>query len=782
MVRTFSKMASPLVAAVAAALMTAAVAAEAPSYHFDLSSQPLSQALQRFGQISGQQIIFSKEFVEQLTAPELKGDFTAEAALDRLLQNTGLVAVRSSAGALMIRQSSPSSVDEPSANAVNPEDSLYTVTVFGRAAQYTQKDIPQTMTAFSPEFMENVAAVDTYNILRFVPTAAGRYSEFGFNPGESVIRGFQSVRTINGVTLDTMNHGADLVNAERVEVLMGPASVLYGSMQPGAVVNIVTKQPLDAFHFAVEAGFGSYNDQRYSIDVGGPLSDRVRARLNAEWRDRESFLDYWSLNKIVVAPVVEVDLSASTLLTVEGLYSRNDWGAGTWLGGPAAGLITPNPNGNYRREFFTANPAVEVAGTVRETRRIEARLKQTFTDTLTAQLVATYTYGQEDAADIVSNGFLNSDFRTLRMLRFLAIDSRGDDVAVRLDLAGEFSTGPARHRFVIGGDYLSQEADNFKGRANIATTPLDLYDPQYVAAIPNPLLLNGSGITTETTGAFLQDRVSFGDKLHVILGVRYAKIDSENAFQAAGSTTRVTTKLSQSAWPTQFGAVYELTPDISLFANRSESFLPRSGTTAGARPFPPEEGNQIEAGAKFTLGGTGMIGNLALFQVEKPDVLAPDPNNPGFQLPLGDVQSRGVELSVNGSPLPNWTLYAAYAHMKTDVTTTDPVLDGNELANAPKNTFSLLSRYDITGGLFNGLGFSIAVQNVNKRFADDQNTLRLPGHTRVDLAAYYALNEHINLSLLVNNVTDEDVYSAISANRISYDAYRNYLFRIGYRL
>ncbi|MBL8267173.1 TonB-dependent siderophore receptor [Steroidobacter sp.] len=781
MVRTFSKVASPLVAAVAAALMGAAVSAAAPSYHFDLVAQPMSQALQRFGQISGQQIIVSSEFVEQLTAPELKGEFTAEAALEKLLQNTGLVAVRSSSGALMIRQAG-SSADQSSADANDDSVLLDTVTVFGRATQYTQKDIPQTLTTFNPEFLASVAAVDTYNVLRFVPTSASRYSEFGFNPGESVIRGFQSVRTINGVTLDTMNHGADLVNVERVEVLMGPASVLYGSMQPGAVVNLVTKRPKDAFHFSAEAGFGSYNDQRYSIDVGGPLSDRVRVRLNAEWRDRESFLDYWSLNKIVVAPAIEIDLTDRTLLTLEGLYSRNHWGAGTWLGGPAAGLLTANPNGKYRRSFFASNPDEEETGTTRRARRVEARLKHSFTDTLTAQLVTTYTYGQEDARDIVSNGFLNTDFRTLRMLRFIAVDSRSDDIAARLDLAGEFETGPARHRFVIGGDYLSQEADNFKGRANVATTSLDLYNPVYNSVVPNPIRINGSGIQTDTNGVFLQDRISFAEKLHVILGVRYAKIDSENVFQAAGTTTRVTTKLSQDAWPTQFGAVYELTPDVSLFANRSESFLPRSGTTAGAKPFPPEEGNQIEAGAKFTLGRTGLVGNLAVFQVEKPDVLAPDPNNPGFQLPLGDVKSQGVELSVNGQPLPNWTLYAAFAHMKTEVNTTDANLDGNELSNAPKNTFSLMSRYDLVGGLFDGLAFSVAVQNVNARFADDQNTLRLPGHTRVDLGAHYPVNQHFEVSLLVNNVTDENVYAAISANRISYDAYRNYLLRIGYKL
>jgi iron complex outermembrane recepter protein len=668
-------------------------------------------------------------------------------------------------------------------NTVQLEERIATVTVFGRAIEDTVRDVPQTLSVFTPEFTFNAGAVDFHNVLRFVPTSASRYSEIGFYPGESVIRGFASSRTINGLGLDTMNHGADLVNAERIEVLMGPASVLYGSMQPGAVVNVVTKRPKDQFHFEMDAGFGSYNDQRYSVDVGGPLSDSVRVRLNAAYRDRESFLDYWSLNKISVAPVMEVDVSDKTLLTLEGFYSRNDWGAGTWLGGPPEGLLTPNPNGNYRRSFFPANPdADEGVGTVRQSGRFDATLRHDFSDTLSARMAVSYTYGQSDDADIIPFGFVNNDFRTVQRLYFFGLDSRNDDYSYYLDVAGELMTGPIRHRYSVGAEYRTQKEDNSKGRGARLASPVDLFNPVYNATLPNPLVLNATEIDTETRGIFLQDRMSIGERLHLIAGVRYAEVDVSNVFTPAGGTPAAPDKLSQDAWPTQFGVVFDVTDSVSLFANRAESFLPRSGTTAGAKPFPPEEGNQIEAGAKFDLGNSGLIGNLALFQVEKPDVLAPDPQNFGSLALLGAVKSQGIELSVNGSLTADWTLYAAYAYMTTDVESSDTDLDGNELPNAPENTFSLMTRYDIPGGPLTGLGFSAAVQYSAGRFAEEANSIWLPSHTRLDLGVYYEINDHVDVSLLVNNATDEDIWSGFSPNWISIDLPRTYVGRVRYRL
>jgi iron complex outermembrane receptor protein len=816
--------------ALAMSLAATLAAAEPPAeagLPLHIAAQPVGDALNDLARQTGLQVVLFAEASAGVVTPPLNGVYTPSAALEKLLAATGLrfefinsntIAVRSRKAAddglkkttgnageapgYALRVAQASSAGEGGAGAgssvveegESADPDLQYVTVFGRTLKdtYTVREVPQTLAVFDSSFQFNAAAADVYNVLRFVPTTASRYSEIGFYPGESVIRGFQVARTINGISVDTLNHGADLVNAERVEVLMGPASVLFGSQQPGAVVNIVTKQPKDHFHLELEAGAGSYQDQRYAVDVGGPLSDRVRLRFNAAYRDRESFLDHWDLNKITLAPTLVADLTDATQLTLEGFYSRNEWGAGTWLGGPPEGLLRRSDLGYYSRSFFLANPDEdEGVGTVRAGGTADVRLTHKFSEALTGRVSFSYTHGRSDDSDIIPFGFIDmddngvidgDDYHSLIRLYFVGFGSTDDNYSYYADLAGEMTTGPVRHRFVVGAEYRSLHFDAGKGRGAGFADIIDPFAPVYGFTRPAPFLLNATVSRDQTRGIFVQDRMSIGERFHLIAGIRYAEIDSSATFTPRGGAPLEPDVISQSAVPKQFGVLYDVSERISVFANRSESFLPRGGTTAGGKAFNPEKGEQTEVGTKFDLGDSGVAANIALFQVEKPEVLTPDPDNFGFDVPLGAVESRGVEVSVNGRLRPNWTLYAAYAHMKTDVDGNDPALDGNELANAPQNTFSAMTRYDIAGGALDGLGFSAALQYSDSRFADDGNIVSLPGYTRLDLGAYYAFNDHVDVSLLINNATDEDIFAGFSENWVSLDMPRTFLARVKYKL
>ncbi|MBL8271138.1 TonB-dependent siderophore receptor, partial [Steroidobacter sp.] len=520
--------------------------------------------------------------------------------------------------------------------------------------------------------------------------------------------------------------------------------------------------------------------------------DSVRVRLNAGYRERESFLDSWDLNKITVAPVLVADLSDATQLTLEGFYSRNEWGAGSWLGGPPEGLLSATPFGYYDRSFFPGDPRTdEGLGTVRTGTTADVRLTHEFSPSLTGRVAFSYTHGVSNDSDIIPYGFIDadengvidgSDYHNLLRLFFVGRDSTDDNYSYYADLAGEFETGPIRHQFVFGAEYRSLHFDASKGRGAGFADVIDIYNPTFAFVRPDPLIQNATVSRDQTRGIFVQDRMSMGEKLHVILGVRYAEIDSSSTFTPGGEAPLAPDVISQSAVPKQYGVLYDLSDRISLFANRSESFLPRGGTTAGGEAFNPEKGEQTELGTKFDLGDSGLAANVALFRVEKPEVLTPDPNNFGFDVPLGAVKSEGVELSLAGRLAPNWTLYAAYAHMNTEIDSNDPALSGNELSNAPQTTFSTMTRYDIEGGALDGLGFSFALQYSDSRFADDGNKVLLPSYTRVDLGAYYQVNEHVDVSLLINNVTDEDIFAGFSENWVSLDLPRTFLFRAKYKL
>lgn len=647
------------------------------------------------------------------------------------------------------------------------EDSLETIesiTVFGRGREDSLREVPQTAQVFDTGFLDDVAAVDITDIVRFLPSASTQYSQIGWLADAYFVRGFGITQVINGARLNTANFPLDSQFMERIEVLMGPASVLYGSMQPGAVINVVTKTPREEFHLEAAAELGSFDHQRFTLDVGGPITDSVSVRLNAVYQDRESFLDFWEEEKLTIAPAIEWALSSDTTLNILGIYAKTDQPAGGYLGGPAAGLLTENPNGDYPRSFYVQSPDEEGVGRTRETANIEVTLRHRFTDSLSARAVFSYTHVERDDQSII--GLLQDDFRTLNRLQIGNV-SDGDDYSGYVDLAGEFVTGPITHQVSVGGEYFTTKFNNLQTR--FIVNPIDLYAPVYgaVLELDNRIRFLPSEIDDKTVGVFIQDRMSVGDRVHLIAGLRYAKITSENTGN----------KVSQSDVPTMFGIVADVTDAISVFGNRSESFIPRSGTTADNTVFAPESSVQYEGGVKFGMGG--LSGTVSLFRVKKPDVLTPDLDNPGFQVPLGSVTTKGFEASVSGEPLPGLTVYAAYAYMTSNVVSNDPSLDGTDLRYAPENTFSFTGRYDIGSGPFEGVGLTAALQFTDDRFLGAGNALEVPSFVRIDLGINYSVTDHVELGILANNVTNADIFSGFgSTNNVDINPPRTFLARV----
>ncbi|MBL8269068.1 TonB-dependent siderophore receptor, partial [Steroidobacter sp.] len=766
-----------------------------------LSIQPqaVASALLAFSDQTKVQIVSVGSEVRGLQSPGVEGEWPAREALTRLLMGTGLgfelineqtvrvfVDGNKEAAAqrvISFRQAAEGSSAALSASSANDsvDDSrLEVVTVFGRTEAETVREVPQSVMVFDKAFLENTGAIDLYNVLRFVPSAANRRTQNGYLPEEYNIRGFYAASTFNGTSRKTMT--LDMQGVERVEVLMGPASVLYGSMEPGAVVNLVTKRPLDRFHWEFGAGFGSYDNYRVTTDVGGPLSERIRARLNVAYQDRESFLDYWSTDKLFVAPVVAFDLGERTQLIAEAQYSRERAPVGAYVGTPAAGLLTANPLGNYRRSFFIASPDEPGVGMDRKATRVALELNHQFTDTWHGRAAFSHTADDQNAGYLLSQGFLNNDYRTLRRYFFIARDSETDNYSYHMDLSGEFATGPLSHKFSVGAEFVHQRGDFRPGRGGFFTTSVDVFNPSYTATLPSPLVLNGSLLEEESQGVFVQDRVSLLDRLHLIGGVRFAEIRTSNTFTPAGGVAQRPTVVSQNAWPTLFGVLYDVTDSITVFANQSKSFIPRGGTTQGGASFAPERSVQYELGTKFDIGHTGLNGSVALFHVEKPNVLTVDLSNPGFQVPLGKVTSKGAELSVQGHLRPNWSVYASYAYADTEVESNTASLDGNQLGHSPGDTFSLMTRYDFQSGVLAGLGVSASTNFVAKRYIDDANNVLLPSYTRVDLGLYYTISERADVSLQLNNLTDEDIFSGSGPNLVELDLPRNFMARINFRM
>ncbi len=632
-------------------------------------------------------------------------------------------------------------------------DKIEAITVFGRVRGETLRDIPQGVTVFDQETLEIAPVVTVGDVVRFVPTASRDGSTLNPFGDTYLIRGFYASQTINGLGHNRIAHARDAANVERIEVLKGPASVLYGQMEPGAVINVVTKQPLDHFQGEVGVEYGRYNDQRITVDVTGPITDRVSGRFIVSHHDTESFIDFWDLEHLFVAPNLTVDFSPSTTLTIEGIYSTNDWGS-SQNGTPAQGLYLPNPVGQYDRSFNPDEPGANGGFTERDSVDANVRLLHEFNDSLRVRASYTYTRNEAEFAEMFVLG-LDDDFRTLTRAMFFGKDAVENDDNFLVDLAGEFTTGTIDHRVLLG--FGHRQFDGNRPTRFVLSSSLDLFEPVYGLAPDLVPAYNRSFQDFDATSFFVQDRVTIGERLHLLAGVRYTDASQDTIFIGAGSDEPSPDSMDEENWSTQFGILYDITSQFAIYANRAESFVPQFGTSSGGTPFDAEVGTQYEIGTRFMLGG--LQTSAALFSITKENMPTTDPQNPGFEAPLGEVESRGFELTLYGDVRPNWLLGVAYGYLDTEISKNFDGLSGNVLRNTPENTFSLLTRYDITSGPLDGLGLGATLEHVDSRYGDDDNTFKLPAHTRLDLAAYYPISERVQLDVMVNNVFDEDIYA-----------------------
>lgn len=791
----------------AVAALIAFAALHAGSSHAEgvpeaLPAQPLADALDAFAKHTGLQVVYDASLTQGVRSHLAKARQSDSETLKELLRGTGLTFEFVNERTVTVTALQPSP-DKPSASAAGPgedvglrlaqaeapvatatedESDVGVITVFGRSRQDTVREIPQSVSIFDVRFLE-MTDVDTVgDVLRFVPTAARNASDMTVFGDNFTIRGFDASSTLNGIGFNNFAQQRSTINVERIEVLMGPASVLYGAMEPGAVVNIVTKKPLKYLHAEALAETASHGSQRYALDLTGPLTASIRGRLTAEYRDTKTYVHRYEEESYFVSPVLAFDLSESTELLLEGTMGRSTRPNGAYYGVPAQGSLLPNPGaGPLPKSFNPGEPGGFPTKSYRDSRDLSVRLTHGFSGDWAARFAYNFTRNTFHDADVLAFGF-GPDGRTLNrglfVFNFLETGGEKQDFNdFHLDLSGSVQTGRLTHQLVVGAEYRNSR---FAGNAAFfGLTPIDAYDPVYGQAVLNVTpedFAAGQGVTrSKVKAAFLQDRMQINEKLNVILGVRRSQLDEKAVFDA-------TSRLEDSAWVPQAGVLYALTPRASLYASHNESFVPQSGSSFGGVPLPAETGVQHELGTKLDLG-PGLSANLALFEIEKDNIVTADPANPGEVVAIGSVRSRGVEVGLQGHLLPGWALQTNYAHMKTKVTRNNDGLLGNELPNSPHDTFSLASRYDFTAGALKGFGVSGTLSYQGGRFNDQANSLRIPDNHRIDLGGHYAFGDSLSLDVLINNVTAERIYTGLYfLGLVTREPGRTYLARINYRM
>ena len=613
-------------------------------------------------------------------------------------------------------------------------------------------EIPQSVQAVPREFIEDQAANDLGDVTRNV-AGLNQFSVYQ----DFALRGFRiSEESIlyNGLRGNPYNFFTNspvLSNVERVEVLSGPASVLYGQLQPGGLINIVTRQPEAIPSTEIRGIAGSYEQFGIQLDSTGPIDaeGRLLYRFNAVHIGAGSFRDFQSSDYFQIAPSLTWAINDRTTLALTG-----EWFEDSRRGERDRGIVAPGGDLFAVPISFTVNEPDDRSGSTGYA--IQLSLNHAFLDDWQLNASGRFAHGEYFNRYHNPTNFLD-DLRTITR-DYRDQEFFSDSFAADVYAVGEFATGAIGHRLVIGADTTIQNnrqdgffADPIEDGGDVPS--LDIFNPQYGRANPDnyTLLFDRSRDRLRQYGIYVQDQVQFSDQWQALFGLRYDFFDNESDFR--GDFGADESSFSDTALTLRGGVVYEPVENLFLYTSYSQGFVPQSETQQGpdrGGPFDPEESWQIEVGAKTSLFGDRLTATLATYYIIRENLLVSDPVNSNRLLQIGEARSQGVEVSLVGRLTDNWSLIANYAYNDAEVSRDpDLALVGRQLENAPRHSASLWSRYN-----FPNTGFGIAG---GLRYVDDRptfdETVQLPSYVIFDAALFYQL-QNLQLALNFDNIFD----------------------------
>lgn len=611
------------------------------------------------------------------------------------------------------------------------------------------RDIPQSIQVVPRQVIEDRNA---RTLLETVETVSGVISSgtnFGIPAQSFTIRGFQQGGNFrNGyrdVTEFELTGGTNTI--ERAEVLKGPASVLFGQIEPGGIVNVVTRQPLDKPYYSLAFDLGNYEYYQPIIDLSGPITTdgTVLYRLIASYESAESIQDFVETDLTTVAPSFAFNISDQTEI---GLYYEyldfNGDPPPSYNALLSDGSLTPRDTYLYYPDIASVNVT---------TQKIGYALSHEFNNSL--QIRNNFSVVQSDTKNVEQFGSLIDD--QFFALEAYNLDYSSDNYFGQIDLVGEFETGAISHQLVGGFDFNIRENDYF-GIFDTNLPLLDISDPDYDISEPEYQPFGQDESTTESYGIYLQDQIAFSDDIKMLIGGRYDWISSRFDTAEFGVFTPGITERDDDAFSPRIGLVYQPSDTVSLYTSYSRSFVPTGGINADGERFEPTRGTQYEVGVRAEFLDNRLSTNLAAYYLTKSNLATTDPDNPLFSTQTGEQRSQGVELDITGEILPGWNIVASYAHTDAEVTEDNDIPEGNRLPNVPKNQASLWTTYEIQDGDFQGLGFGLGLFYVGERQGDIANSFQVDDYLRTDAALYYR-QDRFNAAINIRNLFDIDYAS-----------------------
>ncbi|HEY0199298.1 MAG TPA: TonB-dependent siderophore receptor [Rhodanobacter sp.] len=583
-----------------------------------------------------------------------------------------------------------------------------------------------------------------------------------------LVRGFTPATYLDGLAL--ANGSATGITRiepyglERLEILKGPSSVVYGEMPPGGMVNMVSKQPTEQPLHEVGVQVGNSGLREATFDFGGPLNDSgtLLYRLTALARNSDTSTDHIKDDRYYFAPALTWKPDNSTSLTILSRFQKADTVASAGFL-PAEGTLLPNPYGKIPRDRFTGEPGQN------DYDKTIASIGYSFHHDFASGVAFNQNlrYGKTDVdnngANVGAFG-LAADQRTL--VRYLfPNEDHTKTFGVDNNLQYGFDTGALQHTLLAGVDYRRSN-DDYASAFDFDAPGLDIFDPVYGSPVTVPAYTSHTIQIQTQLGVYLQDQIKL-DRWLLTIGGRqdHVKTDTDDLI---GHTSASQT---DDAFSGRVGLNYLFDNGLSPYVSYSHSFQPTVGSNFAGEAFKPTTGNQYEAGLKYQpADGQGLL-TLATYQITQQNSLTIDPNHALFQVQQGETRLRGVELEGRWNIGTNLSVYGDYTYSNSRVTKTNDLPSlGKQIALLPKQQASLGADYTIVSGALAGLGFGGGIRYVGDHYGDIYNQWKTPAYTLFDAAVHYDINGW-RLQLNASNLFDKNYVSVCNSSAWCYYGY-----------
>ena len=571
---------------------------------------------------------------------------------------------------------------------------------------------------------------------------------------QPIVRGFPAEIYMNGLpafggTAASIDP-TSLVGTERVEVLKGPTSALYGGgigAPLGGLINVVSKRPEAEPSATMSLRTGSFSTVNPSLDVNTPIGENIAARLAADYQENDSWIDHVNGHHWSVQPSIAFQLSPDTELLLRGHYEERS--QLEYSGLPAAQALS----GQIDRNAFPGATNGQPQSTI-SNRTTTAELKHEINDDTRLTLTAQYYEGKtRDYGSFVYPELLGASPATPTVYPIfkLYLPSNIRENTLDANLGTNIDALGGRHELLVG---VNHDTTHFYSAVSGADLigELDLANPSYGLSYGvTPELLVSQTNRYQTTALYVQDQATYG-RFHLLGSLRLSQLELEQKEQGVDATYhRVTPRV---------GITYDLTDSVAIYAAYSTGF--RGAFNFNGRETPkPELSRNYEAGMKLAFTDLGLSGTLAVFEQTRRNVATPDPDPNysilGYSVQSGEQRARGVEADMVWEPIPALSLLANYAYTQAEVTEDNSIPVGDGLPRVPRHSGRFAARYRILDGVAKGLGFGAGITALSSRELTLPNTVSAPGYALLDAQASYDFDRY-TVSVSAVNLAGRKVF------------------------